>query len=249
MKIFINNRNLLTWPKAMAEKLSKENHEVIFIDNDSTYPPLLDWYSVCGYECIKVANLGNRSIWLMDLAQKQREPYVFTDPDHDLSEVPSDWAEVLAEGLKQFPNHNKFGLSWDESRVPPENPAYFMDKFDKYPEGLPYLWEDVRLPGNWHGYANDSTFAVYRPETPAEISGIRKGRPYTGLHLPWHLTLEPTKTPGKLSVPFDEEVYYYFKTCENSSHTIGRMIESGMLREYEIRTNRTISYRFSWSWI
>lgn len=240
MKIFISNRNYVSWPRAMAEKFIGEGHEVIILDNASTYIPLLDWYSICGLEIIKLGNNGGHALWTTDIVPTLNEPFVSSDPDYDLSTVPSDWDEVLLEGLKQFPQYNKFGFSWDESKVPPENPAWIEDNFVNHPDGLPATWGNhIKLPNNWYGYANDSSFALQRPHSPDQIGGIRKGRPYTGTHMPWHLTLEPSKDPTKRYVLWDDEIAYYFLTCEHSSFTWGRMIKYDVIEAYLKLHNKT----------
>ena len=45
--VIINNRNLLTWPKAMVRDLSKWEGigDIYIVDNGSTYEPLLEWYA------------------------------------------------------------------------------------------------------------------------------------------------------------------------------------------------------------
>lgn len=240
MKIFVTNRNYLTWPRNMAAKFAAEGHEVTFIDNGSTYTPLLDYYSTCGLNVIRLDNsLGNRAPWAAEIVTKLDEPYVASDPDYDLSMVPSDWDQVLLEGFKEFPHLNKFGLSWEEYYVPPENPAWIEDQFCKYwPQDLPMTWGN-KLPNNWLGYPCDTSFAVQRPHTIGEIGGIRKGRPYTGMHMPWHITLEPSAKPEAKWVLMDDEIAYYFLTCENSSHTWGRMVRYGMVEEYLKRKGET----------
>lgn len=241
MKIFIVNRNLISWPRAMAEQLTAQGHEVTFLDNASTYVPLLDWYAVCGLNVIRFKeNRGGHALWTTGMVNDLHEPFVNSDPDYDLSMIPDDWDKVLSEGLRQFPQHNKFGFSWDESKVPPENPAWIEDNFCNHPNGLPQLWgPQVQLPNNWYWYANDSSFAVSRPYAPDEISGIRKGRPYTGTHMPWHLTLEPSQDPNKRYYLWDDEIAYYFLTCENSSHTWGRMVKYDVINAYLIKNNET----------
>ena len=239
MKIFINNRNWLTYPKAMAEQFANQNHEIIFIDNESTYQPLLDYYNDCSFQVIKCANLGGTAAWSANIVNDLNEYYVVTDPDYDLSMIPEDWPEVLIEGLDRFPNVNKVGLSWDESKVPPENPAWIADEFYKYPEGNPLTWGHP-LPNNFWHYPCDTSFAVYRPRTPFRIEGVRKGRPYTGTHIPWHFVLEESKTEGKLSVIFNDEILYYFEHCLGAheggwSFTKGRMLE--MINEYKNKNN------------
>ena len=49
--IIINNRNLLTWPKAMVERISRYEGvgDIIIVDNGSTYEPLLDWYATTAH--------------------------------------------------------------------------------------------------------------------------------------------------------------------------------------------------------
>ena len=44
--VVINNRNRLTTTRNMVEKLLSLNPDehIIIIDNESTYPPLLEWY-------------------------------------------------------------------------------------------------------------------------------------------------------------------------------------------------------------
>src|SRR5258706_13428884 len=140
MKIFINNRNYVTWPSAMAKQFSEEGHEIIFVDNGSTYEPLLDYYNQCKFKVIRLANIGNRAPWDAGIVNNLDEHYVCTDPDYDLSMIPKDWPEVLMEGFKQFPHYHKLGLSWDESKVPPENPAWIADEMYKYPQGHPATW-------------------------------------------------------------------------------------------------------------
>lgn len=231
MKIFINNRNYVTWPKAMAEQLAGEGHHVIFIDNDSTYEPLLDFYNTKQFDVVQVPNLGKNAAWDAGIVTALTEPYVVTDPDFDLTNVPRDWPEVLLEGFRYYPEMAKIGLSFDESQVPQENPAYLADKFDQFPNNTSIAWAPLA-----HGFCNypcDTSFAVYRPHVPFSISGIRKGFPYTGVHLPWHITLGPAADTSKRYVLFNEEIYYYFTHCENSSCTLERIFP--MMREYSER--------------
>lgn len=234
MKIFINNRNYLTWPSIMANQFADQNHEVIFIDNGSTYGPLLDWYSKCSFEIIRLPNLGAQALWISGIANKQKEPFVLSDPDYDLNMIPNDWPEVLLEGLNKFQHVSKVGLSWDESRVPPENPAWIHDKMYQFPNDTSIAWAQGPELG-WHNYPCDTSFAIYRPGVPFIIDGLRKGRPYTGIHLPWHITLDPTKNNSKLSIPFNDEIEYYFDHVENSSCTRSRI--DNMLLEYKRRKN------------
>lgn len=220
----------------MAEMFTTDGHEVTMIDCASTYPPLLDWYNTIekgtDIKLVRLPNLGCRAAWIGKVVTHLREPYVASDPDYDLSMIPKDWPEVLMEGLHRYPEHVKFGLSWDESQVPQENPAWTLDEFDKYPQGLPRMWQRP-LPGGWQDHPTDTSFALYRHSDMSGINGIRKDRPYTGVHMPWHITLDPAKDPSKRYVLMDDEIYYYFTHVENSSCTVGRL--TAMLAEYKRR--------------
>src|SRR5512139_2342413 len=144
MKIFICNRNLITWPKAMAELLANQGHEIIFADCGSTYGPLIDWYETdCPFKVHRLPNLGGNAIFDAGLIP-DNEFFVQTDPDYDLSKVPADWPEVLMEGFERYPQHYKMGLSWDDTIVPHENPAYKQDKVWKHIHGDPF---DKKIPG------------------------------------------------------------------------------------------------------
>ena len=82
--VIINNRNLLTWPKAMVRDLSKWEGigDIYIVDNGSTYEPLLEWYATKPCEVISLGvNAGHQAPWLCGLVQKLGEPYyAVTDP-------------------------------------------------------------------------------------------------------------------------------------------------------------------------
>ncbi len=238
MRIFINNRDYVTWPSAMAELLAGQGHEVIFMDNGSTWEPLLDWYENCPFEIIRQKNIGPAANH-HQICLKETEPYVLTDPDYDLSMVPSDWPEVLLEGLARFPKLLKCGLSFDMSRVPQENYAY--EEVERLcpkdnPEcGLMVTWGVVHPAGDFMNYPLDTSFAVYKPKIPFRISGLMKVRPYTGLHLPFHVVLDPSADPTKLSVIMNDEIAYYHENANYplSSSSGGAFIE--VIKEYHRR--------------
>ena len=239
MKIVFNNRNYLTWPKALIELFDRQGHEVIMIDNASTYPPLLEWYTKVGFTVVRLKeNLGAYALWRCGFIHKLgREPFVYSDSDYDLSMLPLDWPEVLLEGLDRFPHISKAGLSWDELTVPPENPAYIQDDM---PEKRTGVWGNI-LPGEWYNFPCDTSFAVYRGGTGFKIDGVRKFKPYTGVHLPFHIVLEKSKHEGKRSVIMDDEIAYYFENADKGhgkSYTAVRL--QGMVTEYRRRQNEGI---------
>lgn len=233
MKIFINNRDYVSWPSAMAEILSNQGHEVIFLDNASTWEPLLDWYESCPFE---VRRLENKGPWVHFGGQclGEKERFVFTDPDYDISMVPDDWPEALQVELDRFPNSPKCGLSYDLSRIPQENYAYeYAERMcpkDNPPEGLMVAWGGVRKDGGYMNYPVATSFAVYRPGRGIAINGNMRARPYTALHLPFHLLLEPSADPTKLSIIIDDEIAYYHKNATAPSSSRGHLAD--VIKEY-----------------
>lgn len=233
MKIYINNRNYLTWPKNMAKILLNQNHEVIIIDNQSTYEPLLDWYE--NQKDIKIIKLningGHTAPWSYNIVDRS-DFYVVTDPDLDISEIPNNWDDILLEGVKKY-NCRKAGFSLFEKRIPKKNPAWILDEFYLHPDGNdPRRWGDkIKLCHNFFNCPIDTTFAVYAPLTNYFIGGIRSNQPYTAKHLPWHIVLKLDKDCDSFQIEMDDEIYYYFNNSSSSSTTKDRL--NLMMREYE----------------
>jgi hypothetical protein len=147
----------------------------------------------------------------------EKEPFVFSDSDYDLSMVPDDWPEALLEGFVRWPTLPKCGLSYDLSRVPKENYAYaHVERLcpkDNPEQGLMVTWGKVGPEGEYMEYSVATSFAVYKPGVPIAVNGNMRTRPYTGLHLPFHLVLEPSADPTKLSIIIDDEIAHYHKNA------------------------------------
>lgn len=234
MKVFINNFNLLTWPKAMAERLVKiPDMEIIFLDNASDYPPLLEWYSSCAYKVIHLGgNYGHRAGWITGVIQRELGNdswYCYTDPDLGLDDLPDDFMDKLMEGAMNHPSYAKCGLGLvEKEEVFPVSNTYTQSSMAGLRSNGPrQKFED--------GVVNspvDTTFAVYPARTTFHTcDGVQLDYPYRCYHIPYHLCLDPE--PGKICVPFDDECYYYF-TRANSSST-GKHHLSPMIEEYARR--------------
>jgi len=237
MHVYINNRDLLTWPRSMARVLRQQGHTPLIIDNASTYGPLLEWYKreEPGIGVIRLMdNLGHKALFELGCVDL-REPFVLTDPDLDISMLPPDWPEVLQRGLDCFPV--KCGLSLDDSAVPTRNPAFRLDDF-YVPPGSHPVWRyplvtagTKGLDVTYYNYPVDTTFALYRAGTREHrIEGTRAGRPYCVRHLPWHIVLDRDHLEPSLQILMNEELYYYFTHAGASSTTAGRLSE--MIAEY-----------------
>jgi hypothetical protein len=204
MKVFIINFNRLTLPAKMADWLYVKGCEPIFVDNNSDYPPLLQYYYNCPYQIFRMKeNFGHRVIWESPIFEKYlNERYIVTDSDLDLTGVPEDFLLRLQFGLNVHPEYDKCALSLEINDLP------------DYPEGRFIAFHEAKYwsnPIDAHFYKadTDTTFALYREGVRTySHSAIRAMRPYTARHVPWYY-----KDFESLS----EEDKYYFRTANASS--------------------------------
>jgi hypothetical protein len=202
-------------PVIMADWLYNHGIDPVFIDNGSTYKPLLDYYDQTKYEVYELgANYGHTCVWLpqLDILNKLgiTGRYIVSDPDLDLSGVPDDFLDVLNRGLDKYP-FDKCGLSLEINDLPDtEEGRYIQDKTEvnywRHPLDSQYFKADT-----------DTTFALYREGVNHySHSAIRTNRPYTCKHIPWYYT-----DFNSLS----EEEKNYFRTANDSSSGKKRLMK------------------------
>lgn len=205
MKAYIISFNRLTPLKAMCEFLTQTGVEPVIIDNNSTYPPLLEWLAQCPYEVhLRPTNGGHLVLWRELPHLITDRYYIVTDPDLDLSAVPHDYVEVLKEGLRMFPHVMKAGLSLDIFDLPLNDYTQEVIKWERK------YWER-ELKNGFYMSEIDSTFALYDSQRdfgtlPNDkfFKAVRADKPYTAVHLPWTLTKET----------MNEEEQYYIDNCK-----------------------------------
>ena len=204
--VIINNRNLLTWPKAMVDAISNFEMvgEIIILDNGSTYQPLLDWYNQIDIRVVRIENLGHRAPWDSGLVHElNSEYYVVTDPDLDLSKTPIDCITCSIDILKKFPEYGKVGLSMVCDDIPESSPYYnhIQD------------WEIQRqlnsniLDNHFVNVSVDTTFAVYNIKNYF-IGGVSL-TDHKAKHIPWYFTIDERQN--------DDEFMYYINNANSSS--------------------------------
>ena len=203
-KALIITYNRLNLPRKMADFLFAHGIDPVFIDNNSDYPPLLEYYKTTKYEVVRMdKNYGYKVIWEQNILKLLgiTGNYIVTDPDLDLSGIPNDFLSVLEEGLRRYPQFDKCGFSLEINDLPPTDfcPANYEKQFWQYPLDDRYFKAPI-----------DTTFALYK--TPFHsYNAMRTNRPYTARHLPWYyFDLE--------DMPEDEQ--YYFKTT-SETHSMG----------------------------
>lgn len=204
--VIINNRDLLTWPKAMLDKIKtyKDVGDIFIVDNASTYEPLLEWYKTKPCEIIRVENLGHTSPWSSGLVKKiGAKHYVITDPDLGIDDTPDDTLEYLYDKMESLRiSKVGLGLDWEST---PSGSLYFNHVMgyekDRYMSS--------RFSNNVYlNVAIDTTFALYSYDKYF-IGGASTGGRYKAKHFPWYMTENDRNN--------NDEFMYYIKNASDSS--------------------------------
>lgn len=194
--LYIINFNRLEYVKQLLAYVEKlRDVEPIIIDNQSTYPPLLEWYEQCPVDIVHMDhNDGPRAAWSGCVDLQRSKYFAVTDPDIDLSGVPKDVMDLLQDGL-EHEDVEKCGVSLRIDDLPDTTMGI---RARTHEAGF---WVDRR--DEWFFNAEiDTTFALYRSSRPGFVYGpaLRTDWPYIARHLPWYIT-EETAT--------DEDRYYW----------------------------------------
>lgn len=139
ISVVINNRNRLTTTKNLVDKLLDLNNDedIIIIDNDSTYPPLLKWYDEIKdkVKIIKGHNHGHLAVWSIGLDKKLDKWFVYTDSDIELNEnFPKDWKQIMLSYFIKYNTYKKIALAI---------------KIDDLPDHYRYKNQVKRNEGRW----------------------------------------------------------------------------------------------------
>lgn len=208
--VIINNRNRLTFLKQLIESMEKLGYKhIIILDNDSTYPPLLEYYRSVPYKIHYLGkNLGYKALWLSPVFEEYKKSwYVYTDPDMiPADESAKDVLERLYHVLQRFPKFEKAGVALKIDDLP--------DQYSRKKEVLAFeqKWWEKKIDDNVYEAAVDTTFALYRPYAKGaaeECPACRLAGKYIFRHLPWYENSEQ---------PSDEELYYRASVTRESSY-------------------------------
>lgn len=205
--VVINNRDLLTWPKKMVEKLQTFNNigDIIIVDNDSRYEPLTEWYKTLPCEIVYTQkNLGHVGAWASGVINKLNSKYyVVSDPDLGIDDLPLNTLDYLLENLQKH-NLQKIGLGLEWEITPSNSPYYNHIMSYEKPR-----WDNSRnVNGIYLDIQIDTTFALYAKDSYF-IGGASTGKPYIAKHYPWYMTTEERKN--------NDEFMYYLNRANSSS--------------------------------
>lgn len=200
--IIINNYNRVTTLKILISDLETRGYyNIHIIDNNSSYPPLLEYYDTCNHKVHRLKkNIGFKALWKSGLWYNFiRGYYCYTDSDLSLDPAcPDDFLEVFYKLLNKYPEVFKVGFSLKIDDLP--------DHYDRKNEVID--WESrfykKEKEKNVFIAPIDTTFALYRPfarrgKRDGSDEILRVGQPYQCFHLPWYVNS---------SAPSKEELYY-----------------------------------------
>lgn len=195
-------RDLVAWLEAHGQR------KIVFIDNDSVYPPLVAYFQKTPYQVLKLyRNVGHTSPWTLGIIRTllPDDFYIVTDPDViPVKECPKDVIKHFLRIHKDFFIYQKVGFGLRIDDLP-----------DHYPlkqsviEWESQFWKKEVAPKVYEA-GIDTTFALYKPYTYTYTlhPSLRTGLPYVARHMPWYAD------PKKIS---EEEIHYRYRANHNIS--------------------------------
>jgi glycosyltransferase involved in cell wall biosynthesis len=208
--IFIITRDRLTVLKRCIESYKKLGDvEIILCDNNSTYPPMVEYLKTVDYKIYRNTGQGNNMSDISDhiaacindwYSKNSSDYYIVTDPDIELESPSPVLLDRYRELLLEFPHYICVGpmLRIDDL------PECFHFRDQMIHSHIQQFWGRGRTPFKDTHILHcpiDTTFAMYRRTfTFKRLNmGIRVYEPYMAKHLDWYMN----------TLNLNEEEQYY----------------------------------------
>lgn len=210
--IIIISYNRLNDLKQLVSFLIERNHKnIVIVDNQSTYPPLLDYYNEIKDKVtieIMDRNYGHLVFWKnRKLYDKYTSGYyIVTDSDIIPNKnLPANYIKYLMHMLDHHKKITKVGFALRLDDIPDSfQPKSTVIEWEKQ------FWID-EIRKDTYNAALDTTFAIYPPKYDFTYSrfykAIRIAGNYTAKHGGWYLD----------SKNLTDEDKFYFKLSSNSN--------------------------------
>lgn len=202
--IIINSRNRVTMLRQLVNWCKQVTDQIIILDNDSDYEPLLEYYKEIKTEVtVKFLKQNFGSVALYRSGENLNHP-LFVYTDHDVlprAECPLDVLEVFKDELLSS-SFNKVGFGLEIRDLP--------DYYDLKQDVINWeskFWQRRHKDKFFIGMIGH-TFALYHHSKPSwkynkVVECLRTDYPYVARHLPWYVD----------SQNLDDEQKYYIKTA------------------------------------
>ena len=214
------------------ERTIKSPYEIIILDHNSSYPPMLAYLRMLKAQKIIIKKLTSPS-WngaLSEAKQEVREYlewknsdsqfYVFTDPDIALLRTAPDLLLFYAGVLLACPEIDTIGPALQISDIPPQFTKRLKNKNMSVFEWESQFWRSVPSIATWNGVGYhiasepiDTTFSMYRRNLithrhAARESTLRAYAPYAAVHVDWY--------QDSANLPADKLFYIQQQTGANN---------------------------------
>jgi hypothetical protein len=204
VKAFVITRDRVTYARQCVETLQAIGLDVVIVDHDSRFPPMVEWLADLELYADEVSQDGvpwivwgdnrhPRDLWRPGGPIAQLVPpgerYIVTDcdvvPDSDIR--AASWWQLLGDLLDANPRAVKAGLGLRTDDLPEHYAGRaqvqaWEARFQP-PHARP-VDRDSSPPGVWADI--DTTLAMYRGTRFALGPAIRTTAPYLARHLPWY---------------------------------------------------------------
>lgn len=197
--IVINNFNRLTSTRNMYEFLRSRNYSnIIILDNNSTYPPLLQWYSTLNENEVMrfSSNIGAHCLFDSGYLKNIDSEYVvYSDSDIEFNPLmPDNFLETMKSMLLKY-NEQKIGLALRIDDVPP---SCYRNCFTGTIDHERQFWVN-QLEKDVYMAMVDTTFCLLRNPKHHDLRALRIAGNFTARHLPWYT---------EYSTLNEEEIYF-----------------------------------------
>lgn len=209
--IIINNRNRLTTTKNLVNGLHNLGYTNIHIlDNDSTYPPLLDWYKHCSFKVELLGkNLGQLAIYNSDYINKFNGWVAYSDSDIELNvDCPSGFIDTMIQGADKY-GKLKAGLALRIDDLPRTRYGLYVQREEQK------FWTKELEPNIYEADV-DTTFSIIKVGQPFQYQAIRLAGDLTARHIPWYLDYEK----------LNEEELHIIENSNSQFSTTKRFVDS-----------------------
>lgn len=203
--VVIVGYNQYSYISKMVAQLEKYTRDIIIVDNNSSFKPLVDYYeNDFKYTLLRQTdNYGHRVYESWFVQRMVGDQYILTDPDLEFNRnLPSDFIQQLIDIAHYFKSGKVgFALLIDAPDIRPEAKLTGLGTTIKD-------WEIVNWKNKVHYPPNpsqelyragiDTTFClITKHYNQAHSNCIRVAGNFTCKHLPWHTNYKENLLPGE----------------------------------------------------
>jgi len=203
--VYVIAFNNPTYVEFMVTQLQKfKIQKIIVVDNNSTYPPLLEYYNANKdkFQLIRMDKNYGHLVVIKCFYEFLPEFFIITDPDLQFNtNLPKNFIEQLRDISIKFSAYKVgFALDLSDAHLFNKKMRFFGKTIENW-EGQ--FWKKKINDSDYELYdaTIDTTFAIYNKKN-LKGKNIRVAGNFTTKHLPWY---EDEKIPA-------DELEYYLKT-------------------------------------